>query len=209
MRHGEEQGGSGVGEIERQGALPGEGSGVPRERKEGRASAEGEVTQTWVEFPLTKGKVALVDVADLLILARYRWSAVMNNDGRFYCQRGTYNGGRRGNEFMHRRIMEPPTGMVVDHINGDGLDNRRANLRVCTQGQNLANRRIVAPNATGFIGVSRGSKNSWRVDANGVRADGGSYIGSFPTALEAAKAYDEVVVRVHGRLVRTNFPVDE
>lgn len=207
MRHGEEQGSSGVGQTEREGAIPSEGSGVPGERQEGRASAEGEVTQGWVEFPLTKGKVALVDVQDLLILARYRWSAAENNDGRVYCQRATYKDGRRGNEFMHRRIMQPPAGMVVDHIDGNTLDNRRANLRVCTQSQNIANRHALSVNPTGFIGVSKGSANRWRADAKGAGKSGRSYLGLFATAQDAARAYDEAVVRLHGEFALTNFPM--
>jgi hypothetical protein len=60
---------------------------------------------------------------------------------------------------MHRMIMRPPKGMVVDHINGNGLDNRRCNLRICTRQENARNRRKHADGKSRFLGVYlRGKK---------------------------------------------------
>lgn len=166
--------------------------------------------QTWVEFPLTKGKVALVDVADLLVLARYRWKASLL--GRhWYAERSVHVGGKRKNERMHRWIMQPPPGLVVDHINHDTLDNRRSNLRIATVSQNTANRRHTRPSMSRgkYVGICQPVDNRpgrdgrpcrWRADCQG------RYIGSFDTPEEAARAYDAVAREVFGEFAMLNFP---
>lgn len=89
------------------------------------------------KVPLTRGLFALVDAADRDLVSVHRWSAVPTSSKR----NNHYAQARIGKAQvkLHRLLMAPPPGLVVDHINGDGLDNRRANLRVCTQAENARN----------------------------------------------------------------------
>ena len=87
-------------------------------------------------IPLTQGQVAMIDAADYERVSRHRWHASFKGD-RFYAT--TYCGGKKIS--MHRFLMDTPKGMVVDHINGNPLDNRRCNMRNCTKAQNQYNRR--------------------------------------------------------------------
>ncbi len=104
--------------------------------------------------------------------------------------------------FMHRVVLgEIPEGSVVDHINGDTLDNRFGNLRICRQMQNLWNREKHVESESGFKGVSR-FRTKW-----GYRyiKDGKStYVGRFDTPLEAALAYDQAILSAYGEFARTN-----
>lgn len=160
--------------------------------------------QTWVEFPLTKGKVALVDVADLLIVARYSWHA-QNKKGYWYARRVSTIDGLRYRESMHRRIMEPGPGLVVDHINGDGLDNRRANLRLCTHQQNCSNNSILTTSGRSKYRGVRPSFSKWEAV---IKVDGRSRrIGSFFSPEDAARAYDAAARDAFGEFATLNFPV--
>src|SRR3990167_5170730 len=94
------------------------------------------------EITLTQGKVAIVDEADYGWLAKYRWCAAKLSD-QFYAMRSAFLEGstpkKKVSLYMAREILNVPDGMMVDHISGETLDNRRCNLRVCTRGQNTRN----------------------------------------------------------------------
>lgn len=110
--------------------------------------------------PLTKGKRALIDPQDMHLIRQHLWSFA--NAGYACASQGT--GDTRRMILMRRIITDAPKGMVVDHINGNTLDNRRSNLRVTTQQVNLHNRqRLNQNNVSGATGVSWvKSQRVWR-----------------------------------------------
>jgi hypothetical protein len=152
-------------------------------------------------IPLTKGKYAIVDAADYEWLSRYRWQALGTPSGCFYASRAIPG---RGRISMHRAIMNPPPGMLVDHINGNGLDDRRANLRICTPAQNCANRRPQSGRASPYKGVSPigNGKYSAQIGYQGKII----WLGTFEDEIEAAKAYDRKAYELNGEFAYLNFP---
>ena len=170
-----------------------EGS-VDSPRQEGR--------NPMAQIPLSQGKFATVDDADLEWLSRSRWSVCKH--GCKYAVRRTRRDGKATTERMHRAIMDAPPGMQVDHINGDTLDNRRCNLRLCTNGQNKQNSRG-SRKSSPYKGVIL-SHGRWVAS---IRRNGRTiYLGQYGTPEDAARAYDSKARELFGEFARCNFPED-
>jgi hypothetical protein len=158
------------------------------------------------EIPLTKGAVALVDEEDYAWLSAYRWHA----HGRRYAARWANEDGKRRLVYMHRQILGTGPGEQTDHKNGDGLDNRRENLRFCTSAENLRNSRKYRRKGgatSRYKGVSwhrRGGKWQACVQVGGK----GRHLGHFADERAAALAYDRAAVEHFGEFARPNFPDD-
>lgn len=152
------------------------------------------------EIPLTKGLVALVDDADFELVAQYSWRARLY--GRtHYAEAPTKMHGILTTIRMHSLIMEPGTGLEVDHRNHNGLDNRRENLRVCTHRQNCANRRYERARP-GYRGVYPSGAN-WKAVIN---RDGRQFnLGHYPCEVMAAVAFDRELLATHGEFAKPNF----
>jgi len=161
------------------------------------------------EILLREGMCAIVDAADFDWLSQFRWHADPGHNGVWYASRTACipardNGGRRkvSTIRMHREVIAAPAGVFVDHINHNGLDNRRANLRICNNGQNLANSRSRRPGQ--FRGVYRaGAKWFARVGSHPYKP---KFLGRFDTAEEAARAYDIAAKERFGAFATLNFP---
>ena len=104
---------------------------------------------------------------------------------------------------IHRWLMGEPPGLDVDHRNHDKLDNRRANLRVCTRADNMKNRRLRSDSVSGYKGVGGSPKGRWvaKITSDGRRL----HLGTFDTAEEAARAYDGAARELHGEFALLNF----
>lgn len=151
-------------------------------------------------IPLTRGLEAIVDAEDYQFLSSFPWFAA--NTG--YAQRNTYVDRRPSATLMHRWIMLPDPDQQVDHINGDRLDNRRCNLRVCTMSQNRQNQAKAVGCSSRYKGVYRDQRRgNWR-SYLGSRKSGGM-IGRFSDEVEAALAYDLAAICEYGEFARPNF----
>lgn len=150
-----------------------------------------------VLIPSTKGMFFMVDAADEELVRQYKWCANRIGHGWYAV---TWNKGKH--TLLHRMLMNPPPGMVVDHINGDTLNCCRWNMRVVTRGQNNLNR--VKKTNSVYKGISKGSGGKWiaKIQLNGSSQD----LGAFDTAVEAAQAYDRAARQLHGSFARLNFP---
>lgn len=145
------------------------------------------------EIPLTKGKKAIVDDSDYEWLMRWSWC--FNSNG--YAVSATFTGIKGKVVYMHRLIMEPPKGKDIDHINGDGLDNRRSNLRIATRSQNLCNKRIGTRNTSGHLHVSRDSAtHKWRVVI--VINSKHIHLGEYADLETASRIADQAAEKYHG-----------
>lgn len=146
-------------------------------------------------IPLTQGKFAIVDDCDFELLSALKWQAWQDRkNGVWYAI--------RTNARMHRVILGVVNSNIhVDHVNRDGLDNRRANLRRATRSQNLGNRRKNLNNTSGFKGVDfHRPRGTWRVR---VQTNGKSRcIGYFHDIEVAAEAYRVAAKKHFGEFAR-------
>jgi hypothetical protein len=155
-------------------------------------------------IPLTRGLCTLVDAADYEWLSQYKWYAGKpTRAGKTYARRNLPGGGEM---LMHRMIMQPPKDKVVDHLNGNSLDNRRCNLYVCTQTENIQNSRPRCDATSRFRGVyPRDGKWYGRITHKGQRYN----LGTFDDEIEAAKARDRKARELYGEHAWRNIPPEE
>lgn len=158
-----------------------------------------------VTIVLSNGAVSLVDADDAHRVVGWTW-----RQSKGYAVRGTKAAGKFRTLRLHREIMSAelataPAGTEVDHINGNKLDNRRANLRLATHAENARNRGAPRSNTSGFKGVSWNRRdNRWQAH---IRTDGKlRSLGYFNSAGEAHAAYCEAADALHGAFANTEGP---
>jgi len=161
-----------------------------------------------------RGRFAVVDEDKFDLLSQYTWAFTGGYAACWYPR--VFLGGKRvipkGEEIhafnirMHRLILSPSENDSVDHINHDKLDNRICNLRVCSNQDNQRNAVLRVDSKSGFKGVTyrenrKAEKYRAYIRVNGTQV----HIGFFPTALEAALAYDKAAIEKFGSFASTNF----
>ena len=156
------------------------------------------------EIPLSRGLVALVDDDDYdRVTAVGKWYANPNHR-TFYARKNFWRQGRYIAVLMHSLITGWPS---PDHVNGNGLDNQRHNLRPATSSQNSQNRRMRSDNTSGFKGVYLRDRGRWV--ASIWTAGKNRHLGLFATPEDAARAYDAAAAEIFGEFARLNFPKEQ
>jgi hypothetical protein len=157
---------------------------------------------TAVAIPLTRGKWTIVDVEDAPRVLPFRWHAKPYQCGKWYAARNVRDGSKQRTQLMHTFLLQAEE---VDHQDGDGLNNRRKNLRPCTHAQNMQNMYHTV-NQTGFKGVAierrKGRSDRWiaQIRVNGKHRR----IGRFKTPEEAHAAYVEAARFHFGEFAQTD-----
>lgn len=163
------------------------------------------------EIPLSQGKVAIVDDSDLALVSNYKWHAAKRRTV-WYAATVVKAKTRCGITllYMHKLIFGVDKGRV-DHRNGNGLDNRRSNLRAATRTQNSQNSAkrhstngTPPPSPYKGVSISRSKRNPWRARIKVERQE--IILGYYKTQEEAARAYDAAALKYFGEFARLNFP---
>jgi hypothetical protein len=155
---------------------------------------------------LTRGKFAIVDPEDYPRLAKYKWHLDPNGYTGYAARRGSTRGGKKGKKiYMHHEVIRVPRGLVCDHVNRNGLDNRKANVRPATRAQNNCNRRRgkrkMRYKYKGIYWNKQMKKWLAQICVNGEC----KYLGSFGDEVSAAKEYDMAARAYHGEFAALNF----
>lgn len=154
-------------------------------------------------IPLSQGKVAICDASDYNLVSPYNWYA-QRAKYTYYAGTSILVRGRYRRLDLHRHLMGVyKRGTLVDHIDGDGLNNLRYNLRVCVQCENLRNTKISVDSTTGLKGVSF-HKSTGKWQSNIIIHGRQVYLGLFSNVEMAAKAYDTASLKLHGEFGKTN-----
>lgn len=156
------------------------------------------------KLPLTQGLYTLVDKGSPA--EEYKWCAQLCTGFKYF--RALRVKGRNCLIYLHRFLTNCPKGKMVDHINHNPLDNRMCNLRICTNAENLRNKKSYKNSSSKYKGVSwykRGSKWAAQIRLNNKK----KFLGYFTSEEEAARAYDKAAKEMHGEFAYLNFPKEK
>lgn len=159
------------------------------------------------EIKLTQGKVAIVDDEDFDRLNKFKWYTIKRQN-IYYAERAIWVAGKSKKHIMHQMILEPRPGYETDHIDGNGLNNQKENLRYATHQQNISNQRKHSRTSSRFKGVCWHKKaKKWmaHITKDGIFL----YLGLFMGEIDAALVYDKAAKIYFGEFARTNFLTEE
>lgn len=157
-----------------------------------------------INLPLSKGYTALIDKIDEDIVCQFKWSALETGNLVYGFRQYKTASGKWTSLLLHRFILKASAGTIVDHVDRNGLNNTRANLRITDTRGNARNSSKRCHNTSGYIGVSwNKQKNKWHAR---YFLDGSSrHVGFFHDPVEAALARDAAVRRMYGDFAVLNF----
>lgn len=156
-----------------------------------------------VFVPIGRGREAIIDDCDADLVLKHQWDHREHTEHCVYAFRRGVVGEDSRRILMHREILGVPRGILVDHIDGNGLNNRRSNLRSCSHAENMRNRRQRGVFSFPYKGIS---EHSGMFRAR-IKVDGKRFISSgYPTPERAARAYDVLALKHHGAFACLNFP---
>lgn len=155
-----------------------------------------------LEIQLTKNQKVLVDKNLYEDLNKNKWYT-MNCSGKYYAARTIKIDGKKKTILMHRYIMNAPKNKVVDHINGNTLDNRIENLRICSHKENIRNSKKCKNNTSGYTGVFFYKRTKRWQSCIGVN-NKIINLGYYDTKEEAALAYNEAAIKYFGEFAKLN-----
>jgi hypothetical protein len=160
---------------------------------------------------ITQGFTSVIDKSDVELISKHRWRALVTRrkDGPiravYVVTSARRDDGTWKTICLHRLLMNPPDDMDVDHASGDGLDNRRCNLRICSHTNNIRNQRLRSNNTSGYKGVNLckdRAGNNWHAQ---IWHDNKKInLGYYSTPELAAHAYNVAVVELFGAFARPN-----
>lgn len=153
-------------------------------------------------IPLTQGEVALIDNRDIKIASRMHWVLDKRDNGICYASSiDTSKGKPYKKVYLHQLILGLRKGHVIDHINGNGLDCRRKNIRHCSQSENMSKAQRIKKPMSGYRGVYS-KRNKWFVTLNHMCKT--IHVGTFESKEKAAHAYNKVAKYLHGKFAIVN-----
>jgi hypothetical protein len=157
------------------------------------------------EIQLTKGKVAIVDDEDFEYLNQWKWHIKKSGNNYYAIKHVKKSVGTPTKKILlHRFLLNVyNSDLHIDHINNDSLDNRKINLRICTNSQNQMNRGKSCNNTSGYKGVTYHKRQN-KFNAYITHNKKTVYLGSHLDPVDAAKAYNEAAIKFHGEFAKLN-----
>lgn len=153
-----------------------------------------------LKITLSQGKFSLIDEEDFERVNQYKWHLFKSSNKEYAATNMKINGKVKVIK-LHRFLLNAPKGIEVDHKNGDGLDNRKINIRLCTDAENSHNRKI-SKNKSGYKGVfiRPNGKCFAYISVNNKRI----HLGEFTNPKDAARTYNKAALKYHGEFANLN-----
>ncbi len=154
-----------------------------------------------MKIPLTQGKFAIIDDEDYPLISSYKWYYDQIGYAATNLSRKKFGKQSHHTLRMHVLLLGKKNGYEIDHVNKNGLDNRRINIRLCRHAENIHNAKMRKDNTSGYFGVKRNGRNWCAQIWNNMKQIN---LGTYKTKTEAALAYNQAALKYHGEFAKLN-----